>query len=55
MKELIAVRPSYIVSIRPSGAYLMEAGRDVFAELTVHSSELSAAIETMKGWADFES
>jgi hypothetical protein len=54
VKELIAVRPSYIVSIRPRGVYLMEAGRDVFSELTVCSSELPAAIETMKGWADLE-
>ena len=55
VKEAITVRPSYIVSIRPNGVYLMESGRDVFAELTVRSNELSAAIETMKGWADFES
>ena len=33
VKELIAVRPSYIINIRPSGVYLMEAGRDVFARI----------------------
>lgn len=51
VKELITVRPSHRVNIRPSGVYLMESGKDVFGELTVRSSELSNAIAVMSSWA----